>query len=144
MRFRRIFVSFRREMLGEWMMSDFTTKFNLLIEIEEIANRKDDPLILLVSDKDATEIMDCGEVYTAINIRISNLDIEFYFDKNNKDGFHDLYIGYSDLIKIPYFRDMNFEDESLFILQDDYQIVKFIKLLEISDLENFLLELKKD
>lgn len=125
-------------------MSDFTTKFNLLMEIEEIANRKDDPLILLVSDKDDTKIMECGDVYPVINIKISNLDIEFYFDKNNKDGFHDLYIDDEDLIKIPYFRDMIFEDESMFILTDEYQIVKFIKLLKISDLEKFLLELKKD
>lgn len=125
-------------------MSDFTTKFNLLMEIEEIANRKEDPLILLVSDKDDSEIMDYGEVYSSVNIRIPNLDIEFYFDKNNKDGFHDLYIDDEDVIKIPYFKDMGFEDESMFILQDDYHIVKFIKLLKISDLEKFLFELKKD
>ena len=114
------------------------------MEIEEIANRKDDPLILLVSDKDDTKIMERGDVYPVINIKISNLDIEFYFDKNNKDGFHDLYIDDEDVIKIPYFRDMIFEDESMFILTDEYQIVKFIKLLKISDLEKFLLELKKD
>lgn len=126
-------------------MSDFTTKFNFLIEIEKLCNlRKDDPLTLLVSDKDDTKIMACGEVYSSVNIRISNLDIEFYFDKNYKDGFHDLYIGDNDRIETPYFRDMNFEDESLFILSDEYKIVKFIKLLEISDLEKFLSELKKD
>lgn len=124
-------------------MSDFTTKFNLLIEIEKLCNiRKDDSLSLFISYSDTANIMDCGEVYSAINIIISNLDIEFYFDKNNKDGFHDLYD--NNLIKIPYFKDMIFEDESMFILQDEYKIVKFIKLLKISDLEKFLFELKKD
>lgn len=126
-------------------MSDFTTKFNLLIEIEKIANSsRVSPLTLFISDDVINSVMKCGEVYPFTNIIISNLDIEFYFDKNNKDGFHDLYIDDEDVIKIPYFRDMNFEDESIFILQDDYQIVKFIKLLEISDLEKFLFELKKD
>ena len=124
-------------------MSDFTIKFNLLIEIEEAANRRSYPITLLKYDGKRSFNRD-GARFSSLRLIVDQYDYELYFDQYNRDKFHDLYEVDGENSKLPYFKDMIFEDESMFILSDEYNIVKFIKLLEISDLEQFLLELRED
>lgn len=123
-------------------MSDFTIKFDLLKKIEEVANKRIKPITFLIEDSRSYFHQD-GDRFSCLNIETKHLDYEFYFDNLDRDKFHDLYVGHEESIRLPYFRNMVFEDETMFILQDEYNIVKFIKLLEINDLEKFLSELKE-
>lgn len=118
-------------------MSDFTTKFNLLKEIEKAANKRSKPIAFLIENGETYSHQE-DERFSCLKIEINHIDYELYFDHLDRDKFHDLYEDSREDTELPYFRDMNFEDESIFILTDEYNIVKFIKNLEICDLEEFL------
>ena len=128
-------------------MSDFTKKFKLLKDIEHLANIRTESLRLEIRDGvGSVHRVYSNDVFPYIKIVQENIEIELYFDKNDRDGNHDLYNDgdqYS-LFKIPYFKDMIFGDDSMFILRDDYKIAKFIKLLSIKDLEMFKNKLREN
>lgn len=123
-------------------MSDFTIKFNLLKKIEEVANKRTRPITYTILNGISSANQE-GERFSCLKIETNHIDCELYFDHLGRDKFHDLYDDEREESELPYFRDMGFEDETMFILQDEYQIVKFIKVLEINDLEKFLALLEK-
>lgn len=122
---------------------EFTDKFNLLIEIEEIANNCESVLSMEYnsSNKDYLMYLDNPGNFCSIVIESEFDDISVYFDRSSQDGCHDLYDP-SIRIELPYFRNMIFEDASMFILQDEYKISKFIKTIPLDILRKYLSKLK--
>lgn len=122
----------------------FIDKFNLLKEIEEEVNNG----ITLdmnynPSTKDYTIVPNNLDQFSSITIESEFGYLSVYFDKWSKDNCHDLYDHRHTRIEFPYFRDMIFEDVAVFILQDEYKISKFIKLIPIDLLEEYLSKLKE-
>lgn len=120
----------------------FVDKFNLLKEIEEVANNHStlemnyDP-----SNKEYTMLSN-SDHFSSIVIESEFGYMSVYFDKLSKDNCHDFYDHYT-RIEFPYFKDMIFEDVAMFILQDEYKISKFIKQIPIDLLEKYLSKLKE-
>lgn len=122
----------------------FIDKFNLLKEIEEVANNHStlemnyDP-----SNKECTISFNIHDNFSSITIESEFGYMSVYFDKWSKDNCHDFYDHYA-RIEFPYFKNMIFEDVTMFILQDEYKISKFIKQIPIDLLEEYLSKLKEN
>ena len=121
--------------------SDFTKKFRLLIKIEELAFVSENKFKMVVSE-DSLHQTKKAVYFNMISINNQTYYFRLCFDYfSYRDGFHDLSIGVKN-VEIPYFKNMNFEDESLFILSDEYQVSKFIKLISIEHLLDYYSNLK--
>lgn len=125
------------------MSENFVDKFNLLIEIEKIANNCKSVLEMDYnpSNKDYNIYLTNPGNFCSIVIKSQFDDMSVYFDKSSQDGCHDLYT--SKRIEFPYFEDMIFEDASMFILTDEYYISKFIKIIPLDGLKEYLSKLKE-
>ena len=123
--------------------TQFIDKFNLLTEVEKIANKSTSVLDITVKDHEFIISSTVNEGYfCSITIETTDDFMSVYFDRYSKDGCHDFYIS-GVKIEFPYFKNMSFEDESMFILSDEYKISKFIKTVPLLILKEFLLKLKE-
>lgn len=121
----------------------FIDKFNLLKEIEEVANNHS--TLEMKYDQSNKECMMSPKRYDNFSSIVIESEFGYmsvYFDKFSKDNCHDFYDHYT-RIKFPYFKNMIFEDVAMFILQDEYKISKFIKQIPLDLLEEYLSKLKE-